>query len=164
MGSGKITTTIVYQRFNLKWRCTGKFSMCLMYNQIGWLISEKLNYFLSFCSIGDVKWNRQLNWVEKNTVKKKKSRENKGFIHNQTYGLRNIILNVASEPRCSNVPSASRTCSLAAITSSDCGWPPEPSSSTLNRYRKHLSLNGCSLFTVMQNKIVSINSKWNWHI
>lgn len=64
-----------------------------------------------------------------------------------TYGLRNIIRKVASGARCSSAGSDSRTCSLAAFTSSDCGWTPVPSSSTLKRYRKHLSLKGCSWFT-----------------
>lgn len=70
-------------------------------------------------------------------------------LYEKTYGFRKIIRIVASEPRCKRVPKASRTCSFAAVCSSDVGCKPVPSSSTLNRYRKHLSLNGCSLFTVV---------------
>lgn len=69
-----------------------------------------------------------------------------------TYGLRKIIRNVASGARCNNVLNDSLICSFAAASSSVCGKPTELSSSTLKRYRKHLSLNGCSLFTV-KNKI-----------
>lgn len=65
-----------------------------------------------------------------------------------SYGFRKIIRSVASEPRWRRVPNASRTCSFAAVCSSDVGCPPVPSSSTLNRYRKHLSLKPCSLATV----------------
>lgn len=50
-----------------------------------------------------------------------------------TYGLRKIMRRVASDPRWSSEPRASRTCSFAADTSSDCGGLLEPSSSTLNR-------------------------------
>lgn len=74
--------------------------------------------------------------------------ENYVFLFNKTYGFRKIIRNVASGPLCNNVLNDSLTCSLAALTSSACGGPLVPSSSTLKRYRKHLSLKGCSLFTV----------------
>lgn len=64
-----------------------------------------------------------------------------------TYGLRRINLNVASGPRWSSAVKPSLMCSLALLTSSDEGGEPLPSSSTRNRYRKTLSLNGCSRAT-----------------
>ena len=63
------------------------------------------------------------------------------------YGLRRIIRNVASGPLCKSDGNASRMCSFAAFTSSELDPPAEPSSSTRNRYKKHLSLNGCSFAT-----------------
>ena len=82
----------------------------------------------------------------------------------KTYGFRKIIRKVASEPRCKRVPNASRTCSFAAVCSSDVGCPPPvPSSSTLNRYKKHLSLNGCSLFTVVCVDFARL-LRWIWFV
>ena len=66
-----------------------------------------------------------------------------------TYGFLKIIRSVASGPRFNSELSCSRTCSLAELISSVCGPAGVPSSSTLKRYKKHLSLNGCSWFTVM---------------
>lgn len=64
-----------------------------------------------------------------------------------TYGFLNIILNIASGPRWINVPRESWICSSAVATSSKGGSWVGPSSSCQKRYRKHLSLNGCSLLT-----------------
>lgn len=74
-----------------------------------------------------------------------------------TYGLRKIIRRVASGPRLSKAANASRICSFAAITSSAWGWTPVPSSSTRNRYTKHLYLKGCSLLTTTKKIYKKIN-------
>lgn len=75
-----------------------------------------------------------------------------------TYGLRNIMRNMASGPRWKSALSASLMCSLAALRSSADGMPAAgapPSSSKRNRYRKHLSLNGCSLLTASRNNVLT---------
>lgn len=63
-----------------------------------------------------------------------------------TYGFLMTILRTASGPRLMSSPRDSRMWSSAVVTSSADGSTEAcPSSSCQNRYRKHLSLNGCSL-------------------